>query len=876
MPVLNSKRSLSLPSLPILIMTQTSPLQRFRPHLLFVLGFLLLASLYFIPAFQGKELPMQDIRQSYASTIELREFKKQTGEFPLWTNGLFSGMPAYMIAFDYPYTFVGRAVDTVLNLIPRPVNLLFVTMVCMYLLLVVIGGNNAENPTENGSSRRWLAATGAVAYAFGTYLLLAVEAGHVSKVWAFAYAPGVLAGVILALRGRYWTGAAITAFFACMELNANHLQITYYLFILIGIYVLMEGIALIRAGKAKQLGMGLAVLALAGGLGAASFSKRLLVLNQYQKETIRGRSELTTKTTAAQPDAANPATAPKPAGASQDGLDKDYAFNWSYGKAEALNLLIPNLFGGGAGGLDQKSEMYKALISKGVDPAAALQFVELGAPTYWGDQPNVGGPSYAGAVLLFLFMLGLTLSTNRIRWYLLVSTLLMIAIAMGKNLLFINGPLFDYLPLFNKFRAVTMTMGIAQLFLAAGAVLGVQAIASRNLSFDAIKRPLAISFGLTGGVALMLAVLGSSFFTFQTANDLPILGQYFGEQGAGEMLRALVSDRQSMARTDAFRSFIFIALAAGAIYLFVTKRIKPAVFFPVLLALMVLDLYMVDKRFLNNQNFIPKTQVNSAFEETPADASILTDKSLSYRVWDQTGSFMNDNRPSFFHKSIGGYHAAKLRRYQELIEYAFPKNTLNILNMLNGKYAIVQSQQDPNAQQQQPAAPVATANPEALGNAWFIKTVLPVADADAEITAMQTLNPRDSMVVDNRFSNQLANLPVLNPTGATISLTKYIPDNLTYEVNAPTEQVAVFSEVYYRGETDWNAYLDGKKVPHMRANYVLRAMRIPAGTKKIEFKFEPPIVALGDTLDLIANGLLLAFIGLAIWLSMRKKNVQMV
>ncbi len=863
-------------------MNQTSLLQRLRPHSLFVLGFLLLASLYFIPAFQGKELPMQDIRQSYASTIELREFKKQTGEFPLWTNALFSGMPAYMIAFDYPYTFVGRSVDFVLNLIPRPVNLLFITMISMYLLLLVIGRGNADDEAahqgESGSSRRWLAATGAVAYAFGTYLLLAVEAGHVSKVWAFAYAPGVLAGVILALRGRYWVGAAITAFFACMELNANHLQVTYYLFILIGIYVLMEGIAMIRAGKVKQLGMGLAFLAVAGGLGAASFSKRLLVLNQYQKETIRGRSELTrigvpAKTTAAQPDAASPATAPKPVGASQDGLDKDYAFNWSYGKAEALNLLIPNLFGGGSGGLDDKSEMYKALVNKGLDPAQAQQFVELGAPTYWGDQPNVGGPSYAGAVLLFLFVLGLTLSTNRIRWYLLVATLLMIAIAMGKNLLLINGPLFDYLPLFNKFRAVTMTMGIAQLFLAAGAVLGVQAIATRSLTFDQLKRPLAISFGLTGGVALILALLGSTFFTFQTANDLPILMQYFGDEAAAnEMLRALVSDRQSMARGDSFRSFIFIALAAGAIYLFVTKRIKPAVFFPVLLALMVLDLYIVDKRFLNNGNFIPKTQVNSAFDETPADAQILTDKSLSYRVWDQTGSFMNDNRPSFFHKSIGGYHAAKLRRYQELIEYAFPKNTLNILNMLNGKYAIIQPQQDPNAQQQQPTAPIAQANPEALGNAWFVKTITQVADADAEMVAMKTLNPRDSMVVDKRFANQLANLPVLDTTGATISLTKYIPDHLTYESNAPTEQVAVFSEVYYRGDTDWNAYIDGKKVPHMRANYVLRAMRVPAGKHTIEFKFEPPIVALGDTLDLIANGLLLVFIAGAIFLSTRKQK----
>ncbi|WP_044130763.1 hypothetical protein [Rudanella lutea] len=857
-------------------MNQNSPLERpslsrLRPHLLFVLGFLVLAGIYFIPAFQGKELPMQDIRQSYASTIELREFKKQTGEFPLWTNALFSGMPAYMIAFDYPYTFVGRTVESVLNLIPRPVNLLFVTMVSMYLLLLVIGRTDPEDASpDKPAARRWLAATGAVAYAFGTYLMLTVEAGHVSKVWAMAYAPGVLAGVIQTLRGKYWAGAALTAFFACMELNANHLQITYYLFILVAIYVLMEGIALVRMGKAKQLALGLAFLAVAGGLGAASFSKRLLVLNQYQKETIRGRSELTAKTTAQTADSTTAAAAS--ASGSKDGLDKDYAFNWSYGKAEALNLLIPNFFGGGSGGgLDEGSEFYKALVNKGVDPGAARQFVELGAPTYWGDQPGVGGPSYAGAVLLFLFVLGLTLSTHRIRWYLLVGALLMIAIAMGKNLLVINGPLFDYFPLFNKFRAVTMTMGLAQLFFAGGAVLGIHAIVSRNLSADQLKKPLAISVGLTAGLALVLALLGSVFFSFQTTNDIPVLMQYFGDQAmASDMQRALISDRQSMARADAFRSVIFILLAAGAIYGFALKKLKAGVFFPVLLALMVFDLYMVDKRFLNNGNFIPKTQVNAAFEETPADAQILGDKSLSYRVWDQTGSFMNDNRTSFFHKSIGGYHAAKLRRYQELIEYAFPKNTLNILNMLNGKYAIMQPQPDPANPQQQPSAPVAQPNPEALGNAWFVRTVVQVPDADAEMAAVQTFNPRDSVVVDKRFAEQLNGLPALDPTGATIRLTNYIPDHLTYESNAPTEQLAVFSEIYYRGDTDWNAYIDGKKVPHLRANYVLRAMRVPAGKHTIEFKFEPPVVALGDTLDAVFNGLLIAFIALAIFLSLRK------
>ena len=824
-------------------MNQPSFFQRFRPHLLVILGFLVLASIYFLPAWQGKELQMNDVRQGYAATKELRDFKAQTGEYPLWTDALFGGMPAYMIVFNYPNTFVGNAVDFVLNMLPRPVALLLICMVSMYILLLVIGIN------------RWLAVLGAAAYSLGSYLIISLGAGHVSKVMALAYAPGILAGIILALRGQYLVGGALTALFVCLELNANHVQITYYLFMTAGIYVLMEGIHLLRSGKGKQLGIALGVLLIAGTLGAGSFSKRLLVLNQYSKETIRGGSELTAKTTA---QATKGQPAPNKA-APQNGLDETYAFSYSYELPEVFTLLIPNFYGGASnGGLDEKSALYGAMVNRGLDPGAARQFVELAAPVYWGDMPIVGGPAYAGALLIFLFVLGMVLSQNRIKWFFLASTLLLIVIACGKNLLFINGLLFDYFPFFNKFRAVTMTLNLVQLFLAAGAALGVQALVDQKPTLANIRRPLLISFVATGGVALLMALLGGTFFSFHKATDQAFMEQYFG-QVAGEMVNALVQDRQSVLRSDSFRSFIFIALGAGAIFLFATNRLKPLLFYPILLALVVIDLFAVDKRFLSNTDFVPKSQVNNQFEPSPADQQILLDKSLSYRVWDQASDFMSSNRASYFHKSIGGYHAAKLHRYQDLIEYVLPKNTVAVLNMLNTKYIIQQSMDSTG----QGGAPFAQINPDALGNAWFVRNVQQVNNADEEVAAIQLFNPGITAVVDKRFASQLTGLGSLDTTGS-IRLTKYIPDNLTYESDAPGERLAVFSEIYYRGDSDWKVTIDGKEVPHLRADYTLRALRIPAGKHTINFKFDPPVVRLGDTLDLVANILLILFLAGAV------------
>lgn len=833
-------------------MNQPTLFQRFRPHLIAVLGLLVLAIIYFSPVLSGKTLSMSDVQQASASAQEIRDIAKQTGHKPLWTDALFSGMPAYMIDFDYPYTFVYRAITTAVWWLPVDANIVFVVMLSAYLLLVVLGCSP------------WLSALGAAAYGFGTFGIVSLEAGHVSKLFAMGYGAGLLAGVVLTLRGRYWLGAALTGLFLCMEFGANHIQITYYLFLTVGLYVVFEAVALIRANKLRQLALGLATLAIAGGLAAGSFGKRLLVLNQYTKETIRGTSELTAKTTSADSKATRGESTPGESTrgeSTRGGLDKEYAFSYSYGKAETLTLLIPNLYGGSSGGgLSTSSDFYKALISRGVDPSAAKEFAERGAPAYWGDQPMVGGPAYAGAALLFLFVLGMFVIRGPIRWWLLSAAGLMIMLAWGKNFAAVNYFLFDTLPYLNKFRAMTMALCLAQLFLALGAALGVQAIVSQKLTLAQLRQPLLTSLGLTAGVSLVLALMGGTFFTFQTPTDLDLLARYFGD-AAKEFQTALISDRQGLLRADAFRSVILIVLVAAAIWAYVTAKIKPAVFYPILFAVVVFDLFSVDKRFLNNADFISKTQAGAPFEPTVADQQIMQDKSLGYRVFDQTVDFMNSNRTSYFHRSIGGYHAAKLRRYNELVSYAFQPNTFNMLNMLNAKYVIQAGQPNPQ-NPQEPAGPVVLPNPQALGAAWFVGTVQQVANADEEMAAMKTLSPRDSAVVDKRFAAELGSLPArMDHTGSSIQLTSYEGDKLTYAANAARDGLVVFSEIYYRGNEDWQAFIDGKPVPHLRANYVLRAMRVPAGKHTIEFRFDPPLARTGDTIDLICNVLLIGLLG---------------
>ncbi|OZI06754.1 hypothetical protein BWI93_18395 [Siphonobacter sp. BAB-5385] len=828
-----------------------STLSKLLPHLLALLVLFILAALYASPNLQGKVLGMHDIQQAQAGAQELNEFYKATGRWALWTNSMFSGMPAYMVAGDYPYTFVGKTVAVTLLIIPETIRIVFLMMLGMYVLLTTMG------------VRRWLAVLGAVAFAFGSYNMIFIKAGHVSKMYALAYMPGILAGVMLALRGRYWIGGAVTALFLCLELAANHLQITYYFGLALVPYILMEAVVQIKEGRLKNLITAGIVLAVSAAIGIGSYGGRLLVTLDYTKETTRGKTELTlAKPT--QPGQAAPTA--EATTAPQNGLDRSYAFEYSYGVGETLTLLIPRVYGGATvEPLTDGSDTYKLLVQRGLDPTQAKQIVENGMYTYWGDLPINGGPAYAGAVLIFLAVLGMFIVQHRIKWWVLGATILMLFIAWGKNFAAFGDFMFDHFPLYNKFRAVTMTLSIIQFLLALLAVLAIEVLLTRKPSFAEIKTGLIASFALTGGLALLLWLVGPSILELRKPNESTMLGQMFGDPAFGpDILRALIEDRGSILRADALRTLIFIVLAAGLVWLYVTNKVKEMVLVVALIALTYFDLFFIDKRYFNNDDFTTKRQAQERIAPSPVDEQILQDKSLSYRVMDNRSNFMSDATASYFHKSLGGYHAAKLKRYSELMEYALPKNFMGVINMLNAKYVI---QRDPQSNQD-----VAQQNPEALGNAWFVQNYRLVPDANAEMTALQTLNPKQTALIDQRYAGDLKGLTTIQYDSTnTIQLVAYQPDQLKYQSKAKSEQLAVFSEIFYKGNTDWKSYIDGKEVPHIRVNYLLRGLRIPAGTHTIEFKFDPPVWKTGMTIDLVSNIALILLIVAGVVIDSRRK-----
>ena len=833
-------------------MKKTFTWQRIWPHLAVVVGFAILALSYSSPVLNGKRLNQYDDVQAKGAAQEIVTYKEKSGEWSSWTNSMFGGMPSFLIANEYPTslsTKLGQAANT---LLPAPANYFLITMVSAYFLLLVLGAN------------LWLAAFGAIAYAFGSYLTTSLEAGHVSKILALAYAPGVIAGVLLAFRKNWLIGSAVTAVFLGLELYANHIQITYYLGVGIIVLVILESIAYLKAGRIPQLLLVLAGLGIGSLVALGTHTTRLWNAYDYTKETIRGKSELSPVAAAA-----TVAAATAPAVTDQDGLDKEYAFQYSYGIAETLTLLIPNLYGGPSqGALDNKSETYKTLVSRGVDAANAANFVQA-LPLYWGTQYSTGGPAYAGAIIFFLFILGLFIVKGPLKWWVAGVTLLYIVWAWGKNFAGLNYLFFDYFPMFNKFRAVTMVLSLAHLLIIVLAVAALRDIAQRKYSFPEISRPFLISLGLTAGFCLILAIVPTLFFSFRGEND-PQFVESLAQSSqnptfAQDIMNAIVQDRVGMMRGDALRSAFLILLAAGLIWLWMKEKIKAAVLYPALLLLVIGDMFGVSKRYLNNDDFVSKQAAQAQISPSPADQQILQDPDPDYRVLDVLRNTFNNAEASYFHKSIGGYHGAKLRRYQELIERQIAKPNPNpgILNMLNTKYILTRDQQGSPAVQQ---------NPDALGHAWFVDNYKIVPNADAEMSALDSLLPRRSAVVDQRFAKELAGLTIQPDSVNTITLSSYKPNELTYESNAKSEQLAVFSEIYYNVRDEWVVTIDGKAAPLLRADYVLRALRVPAGRHTILFKFDPVSVSTGHTIDLISSILLVVLILGAVFVEYKRQT----
>jgi len=778
--------------------------KKFSPHLIVILLFVVISFTYFSPVLQGKLLDMADITHHKGMSKEVTDFRESTGEEALWTNSMFSGMPAYQISTRSNGNLIQYVAKAISLGIPRPANLLFLYLLGFYLLLLSLKVDYR------------LSAVGAIAFSFSSYFFIIIMAGHMTKAHAIAYVPMVVAAVLYTYRGRMLLGGVLTALAVALELYANHLQITYYLVLMLILIGLVQFVKDFKANNLTDFSKRSGILILAALLASATAVTRLSTTMEYGTESTRGKSELTNNLDN-----------------KTSGLDKDYATSWSYGVAETFTLLIPNFYGGASQGeLTTDSETYQAIKRA---PNAKQLIKQL--PLYWGTQPFTSGPTYAGSIVMFLFIFGLLFVKSEMRVWILLATIMSITLAWGKNFMPLTDLFLDYFPGYNKFRAVSMILVIAEFTLP---LLGFVAL-NKFLTSDSDnkKKPLQLAFYIVGGLTLIFALIPSLFFDFVGGQDANLAKN-------GWPIDALQADRAGILSADAWRSFTFITLSFGTMWMFLKNKISSKYVILIVGVLVLTDMWTVNKRYLNDDNFARKSKVQVPYQATAADQQILRDKDPNFRVFNQSVSTFNDASTSYFHKSIGGYHGAKLKRYQELIENHIAQGNMAVLNMLNAKYFIT-----PQGQAQQ--------NPGAMGNAWFVNKINIVANADAEITALDRFNPANSAIVDTRFSEQM--IIGLDNTGTSITLAEYKPNYLKYNSTTAKDGIAIFSEIYY--DKGWNAYLDGELKPHFRANYVLRGMKIPAGNHVVEFKFEPAVYHVSERIALASSVvllLLLAFV----------------
>jgi hypothetical protein len=805
-------------------------MQKFKklsPHLIVILLFVGISFTYFSPVLQGKMLDMADITHHKGMSKEVTDFREATGEEALWTNSMFSGMPAYQISTRSNGNLIQYVAKALSLGIPRPANLLFLYLLGFYLLLLSLKVDYR------------LSAVGAIAFSFSSYFFIIIMAGHMTKALAIAYLPMVVAAVRYTYRGRMLLGGVLTALTVALELYANHLQITYYLVLILLLIGIVQFIKDFKANNLIDFSKRSGVLILAALLASATAVTRLSTTMEYGTESTRGKSELTTNLDN-----------------KTSGLDKDYATSWSYGVAETFTLLIPNFYGGASQGeLTTDSETYQAIKRA---PNAKQLIKQL--PLYWGTQPFTSGPTYAGSIVIFLFIFGLLFVKSEMRVWILLATIMSIMLAWGKNFMPLTDLFLDYFPGYNKFRAVSMILVIAEFtlpllgFVALNKFLlekdedyetdsKVKDVKTQKVSHVVVKskklRSLNLAFYIVGGLSLIFALMPSLFFDFVGGQDANLAKN-------GWPIDALQADRAGLLSADAWRSFTFITLTFGAMWMFLKNKISSKYVILVVGILVLADMWTVNKRYLNDDNFARKSKIQVPYQATQADQQILRDTDPNFRVFNQSVSTFNDASTSFFHKSIGGYHGAKLKRYQELIENHISKGNMAVLNMLNTKYFIT-----PKGQAQQ--------NPGAMGNAWFVNEINLVANADAEIAALDGFKPPNTAIVDTRFSEQM--IVELDNTGANIDLTEYKPNYIKYNSTTTKEGIAIFSEIYY--DKGWNAYVNGELKPHFRANYVLRGMKIPAGNHVVEFKFEPAVYHVSERIALASSVvllLLLAFV----------------
>lgn len=796
------------------------------PHLFAVLGFILISLVYFYPVLQGKKIQQSDIAQYIGMAKEQNDFRDSEGAEPYWTNSSFGGMPTYQLGANYPHNYI-KKLDTALRFLPRPADYLFLYFIGFYSLMLVL----KVDPLKGF--------LGALAFGFSTYMIIILGVGHNAKAHAIAYMPMVVGGVILVFRRKYLWGAVLTMIAAALEISANHFQMTYYLLILllaITIYYIQK---YVKLKDYKTLGRAFGAFVIAGILAIGANAGNLLATAEYADFSIRGKSELTFK----------------PDGSPNDttsSMDYGYITEYSYGIAESFNLIAPRLFGGSNGEkLTTDSQMYDFMLGQGVPENYAIDAISS-MPTYWGDQPIVAAPAYIGAVVFFLAILALFIDNRRIKYAFLAGAIVSLLLSWGKNFPILTDFFIYYVPFYDKFRAVSSIQVVLELCAPVLAIMGLQSF----FKIEAEQRLIAIckSAGTVLGI-LVLLLLFKGQFSFSGGNDA-----FYAQSYGPEFVEALKSDRKSLYSADLLRSGFLVLLAAAALWMFVKSKISMKTAVIAVGIIMIGDLFFIAKNYVDSSAFVDARMVDVPFQPTEIDQQIREDDGY-YRVF-EVGAIHNA-RTSYFHKSLSGYSAVRPRRMEELLNYQIAKNNVEVLNMLNTKYII---QTDEKGE----AFPIA--NPDANGNAWFVENVLTVTSADSEMRALDSLNTRTTAVVNtSEFGKFIKSKKfVADSLSANVTLQTVKSNYLKYTSNNPADGLAVFSEIYY--PQGWNAYIDGQKAEHFRADYTLRAMLIPAGKHTIEFKFEPQVVQTGGMISLISSILILLLIGSAIYYSSKQKG----
>ncbi len=776
---------------------------RNKSHLVAVIVFIAISYAYMLPQLQGKKLQQHDSATFKGMSKEVGDFREKTGEEIYWTNSMFGGMPTYLISARFEGNVI-KKVDYLMKIGKRPAAYLFIAFICFYILLLAYG----VNP--------WLSIIGALAYGLSSYFLIILQAGHNTKAVALAYIPAVIAGIHLVFSGKRLLGAGLFGVFLALELLANHVQITYYFAMAIVVFGLFELYNAIVAKKIKPFMVNLAILVGVATLALATNFTQIYYTVEYGKESIRGKTELSTEKD-------NRTT----------GLDKDYTVAWSYGRTESFNMLIPNLMGGASKGFDKDSETYKKMRKLGGRQAADM--VKQMPLAYWGDQPGTSGPMYLGAIIVFLFVFGLFYVKGNVKWWLLAASALSVLLAWGSNFMWLTNIFLDYLPGYNKFRAPSVILVIVQLTVPLLGFIALKRLFTNREDSGSALKALKWSTGIVGGICLLFLMFGTSMFDFSASIDTQL-------KAYGWPVESIVNDRISLLRADSLRSLLFVLGTAVVLFLFIKSKLKTIYVYIILGLLVVIDLWSVDKRYLNEDHFAIAKKVDNPYPMTNADKQILMDKDPNYRVLNLSVSPLQDASTSYYHKSIGGYHGAKIRRFQELYEHQIAKNNMQVLNMLNVKYIIVPGQN---------SAPMVQRNVDALSNGWFVNNVKVVDNADQELAALSEFNAGETAIVDKRFSNKLKGYKPANDSLADITLIDYRPDLLTYQSRSTTENLAVFSEIYY--PKGWEVVINDKPAECFRVNYVLRGLIVPSGENIITFRFVPKMLGIGKIISLFSS-----------------------